>query len=860
MDLDKIANEIRSLPLMTDLLTPAARSGFICPDCGNGTGDNGTGAVEKDNRLICGKCNKVFSNVDICAAHLRISTTGNDFVEVLKFAAERAGINFDSGSNYTAIPPKKQVSMPVKKEKSATQIAQIQKELELIKQDIQDAREHLKELPLDENGQWRGLTIETLKLFKCGYLPNWKSPTSRIADKFQTPTPRAIIPAGEHYLARLTVPIETFDEKTRQYIKPKQHAGTMRTFGLQTLNAKTYVVYVFEGEIDVMSAWQCLCDDNDFGFIANLGASHTFWLNDLDAVFGGLEKKPLIVIVGDNDGTGKTYSEKHRTELLRRGYPATVEFFSNGDEKIDANDVLTGKSGLTTENGATEGNVVLTYFLLKFLRRAEDNRPALESEIARIQAENETANEEKKQQELQRRIDAAFSISGTSDLANARRLAILHGDNFRYIQDLDCWAIYKDSVWKVDYSGKSSILLPAVVDTADKLAQNAHSKNDDAVAERFTKNRYISAAISMLKGIESIIIQQSDLDKHSNLLNCKNGVVDLETGKIYNAAPELLLTQKTCANYRSGYSNSTVEKFLQDIQPDDEDRRALLRFLGYGLTAEAKEEKFLFIDGRGGNGKGTLTGLLMRLFGNYATTIPAKGLMIGKSADPNNATPILSSLIGKRLAMAEELPPNVKLDTALIKNLTGGDKLYFRRLHHEAETFDAVHKLILSGNNLPELIDSRDNGFQRRLLRIEFTQDFRNCADLTLKDRLATQDSLDSFLSILVAAARDWYKYGLIVTEAMKNAAEEYLNENDFLSEFISTYCNLDAEGRIGRQNFTSKLRATYADATAKLSDRSLSEMFKKIPGVEYGRKAGAYWLFGIAWKEEKASEEEEQS
>lgn len=859
MNLNKIADEIRSLPLMTDFLTPAARSGFICPNCGNGTGDDGTGAVEKDNRLICGKCNKVFSNIDICAAHLGISTTGNDFVEVLKFAAERAGINIDSGSNYTVIPAKKQPA-PVKKEKSAMELAQIQKELELIKQDIQVAREHLKELPLDENGQWRGLTIETLIFFQCGYLPNWKSPTSRMMNKFQTPTPRVIIPAGEHYLARLTVPLETFDEKARQYIKPKQHAGTMRTFGLQTLNAENFVVYIFEGEFDAMSAWQSIqisCRDDSFGFIANLGASHTFWLDDLDTVFGGLEKKPLIVIVGDNDDTGKTYSEKHRAELLRRGYPATVEFFSSGDKKIDANDVLTGKSGLTTEKGATEGDIVLTYFLFQFLKRAEKDRPALESEIARIQAENQIAGEEKKQQELQRRIDAAFSISGTSDLANARRLAILHGDNFRYIQDLDCWGIYKDSVWKVDYSGKSSILIPLVVDTADKLAQNARNKNDDAVAERFTKNRYISAAISMLKGIESIIIQQSDLDQHSNLLNCKNGVVDLETGKIYNAAPELLLTQKTCANYRSGYSNSTVEKFLQDIQPDDEDRRALLRFLGYCLTGEVKEEKFLFIDGRGGNGKGTLTGLLMRLFDNYATTIPAKGLMMGKSSDPNNATPILSSLIGKRLAMVEELPPNVKFDTALIKNLTGRDKLYFRRLHHEAETFDAVHKLILSGNNLPELVDANDNGFQRRLLRIEFTQDFRNCADLTLKDRLATQDSLDGFLSILVAAARDWYKYGLIVTEAMKNAAEEYLNENDFLSEFISTYCNLDAEGRIGRKNFTSKLRATYADATAKLSDRALTEMFKKIPGVEYKRTHGVFWLVGIAWKDENAPEEE---
>ena len=46
-------------------------------------------------------------------------------------------------------------------------------------------------------------------------------------------------------------------------------------------------------------------------------------------------------------------------------------------------------------------------------------------------------------------------------------------------------------------------------------------------------NTCVGAATNLLKGVNRIRITTDDLDNHSNLLNCKNGVIDLYDGKFY---------------------------------------------------------------------------------------------------------------------------------------------------------------------------------------------------------------------------------------------------------------------------------------------------------------------------------------
>ena len=66
-------------------------------------------------------------------------------------------------------------------------------------------------------------------------------------------------------------------------------------------------------------------------------------------------------------------------------------------------------------------------------------------------------------------------------------------------------------------------------------------------------------------------------------------------------------------------------------------RVALLRFLGYAITGECCEKKFLFIDGSGGNGKRLLTGTVRSMIDNYGCSFPIESILMNSKIDANAA-------------------------------------------------------------------------------------------------------------------------------------------------------------------------------------------------------------------------------
>ena len=315
----------------------------------------------------------------------------------------------------------------------------------------------------------------------------------------------------------------------------------------------------------------------------------------------------------------------------------------------------------------------------------------------------------------------------------------------------------------------------------------------------------------------------------------------MQTGKFYETVdPKLLITQKCAAEYRKDYRNEQIEKFLRDIFPDEQTRAAMIRWLGYCLTGEVREEKALMGLGNGGNGKGTLTTLLMKLFNDYATSVPVNAVVeAGRFKDAGAATPELNCLEKRRLGIVEELPQGGRLDVAKFKLLTGGDKLPVRRLYEEFHNITPTHKIFLSGNHLPVLSDTRDTGLLRRLLNVHFSADFTKNPDLHLKEKLLTPDALSGMLSLLVDAAQEWY-------DAMKAATAKYLADNDFISDFIENYCHCDERASIDRQSFLRKIKAEYPSECLRFTDRALIEAVTRMKGIEYRRTKSGYRIFGV--------------
>ena len=329
MEIEKIVNEMKKKPILIEYLTPA-KKGYVCPVCGNGSGEDGTGAVlsEDGTRLLCGKCQRGLTNIDVLANYLGLGTTGADYVEVMKYGAEKLGIETSS------IPP-----IPKEKEKKE----QAKKELaQVIESDIEKAQANLKKLSAKEK---RGLTEKTLEEFKIGLDFNWTPPKTRKTENQIVTSPRIIIPHLQNkklpeiqitYCAGLLLTererLEAEGKKPLKYL----YGGERTPFGLNTLKA-TDKIFISEGEIDALSIWQAT--GGKYPCLATGGTADNGTVEALKKYYAN--EKPEIYFVGDNDSAGKKFAEEMCQKLRESGFKAVAIYFEEMEsEKTDANQIL----------------------------------------------------------------------------------------------------------------------------------------------------------------------------------------------------------------------------------------------------------------------------------------------------------------------------------------------------------------------------------------------------------------------------------------------------------------------------------------------------------------------------------------
>ena len=215
--------------------------------------------------------------------------------------------------------------------------------------------------------------------------------------------------------------------------------------------------------------------------------------------------------------------------------------------------------------------------------------------------------------------------------------------------------------------------------------------------------------------------------------------------------------------------------------------------------------------------------------------------------DGNAPTPELAKLEFIRLAICDEMPPGRRMDIAKFKLLTGSDVLSVRELHRDPRMIDPMFKLILSGNHLPEIDDANDVALKRRLIVYPFTQDFTQTGDPKLKSELMKQDPINALMTLLVNYCIRYFKEGLGVSAAMQQARDEYLNENDSISQFITENCEFDANSSILRNDFLERIKRS--GNVSGMTNKSIIDAAKKIPGINY-YKSGLNKLFGIKWRD----------
>jgi putative DNA primase/helicase len=458
-----------------------------------------------------------------------------------------------------------------------------------------------------------------------------------------------------------------------------------------------------------------------------------------------------------------------------------------------------------------------------------------------------------------------------TDRGNAIRLVRARGADLRYIYRWRKWLAWSDGRWVMDdigiveaaakqviaelYQWAETLIQQLRVETQaagavplDDAAQRQRQEQAakvEAVLKWALKSedaRRIHAMLDLAHSEPGIPLMWEQLDASPWLLNVANGTVDLKTGRMQQPRRQDLLTKRLDVPYDPRATCPRWQQFLHEIMNKNQ---ALIDYLqravGYSLTGSVQEQVIFFLYGTGANGKSTFVNTMLALLGDYAMQALPELLLVRRGEQHPTER---ADLFRKRFVATVEVEAGKRLAEALVKLLTGGERVRARRMREDFWEFDPTHKLWLAANHKP-IIRGTDHAIWRRIRLIPFTVKFADHQkDPTLLDKLKAE--LPGILRWVVEGCLAWQQHGLQDPPEVIAAGQAYQHEMDLLGQFLDECCMVRPDNSAIKTK-SSVLHQAYCEysgeaMTAPAFSTALMERgFTKKKGGE-----GAHYWLGI--------------
>ncbi|MDT7042926.1 phage/plasmid primase, P4 family [Candidatus Nitronereus thalassa] len=437
-----------------------------------------------------------------------------------------------------------------------------------------------------------------------------------------------------------------------------------------------------------------------------------------------------------------------------------------------------------------------------------------------------------------------------TDYGNAERLVALHGDFIRYCHPWKKWLVWNGQQWIVDDTEEIVRLAKTTVRGIVNEAEKIEDKED---RKKVIRHSLQSEATPRLRGMihlaeseAKIPVAPTELDNEPMLLNCRNGTVDLRTGELLPHDRRKLITKLAPVDFDANATAPLWEIFLCRIMQERQDLVDFLqRAIGYGLTGQANEQILFILYGTGANGKSTFLETIRTCLGDYAQQADFSTFLAKKqNAIPND----LARLVGVRLVTATECQEGKKLDEALVKQVTGGDKITARFLHQEFFEFTPTLKLFLATNHKPN-IKGTDHAIWRRIRLIPFVETIpEEEQDKELKQKLSEEDQ--GILNWAIQGCLKWQSHGLGMPDDVKNATQSYRDEMDTLGGFLADCCIQEPQSFVPSKGlYESYKKWCVENGENPISQKALGLCLKER-GLIDDRKANRRGWWGIGLRE----------
>lgn len=329
--------------------------------------------------------------------------------------------------------------------------------------------------------------------------------------------------------------------------------------------------------------------------------------------------------------------------------------------------------------------------------------------------------------------------------------------------------------------------------------------------ERYDMDRVYDRLDTVIKYIGETTLDNTFLEKlniNKDVLNFRNGLLELNTGIFRNRKPE----DNICGYLDYDYQVDKKQNLIDEIKDMllkiyNDDKKLLddvLLFYSYCLTGRTNENKFLINIGQGGNGK-SLIGDLLRTkiiplycaktsFSTFTTDCNENNM--GKAIHP-------LILFKKRILFVEEMTTQ-RLNLSFLKDITGSDTIDYKKLNIQlSSTAKHYVKIIFNTNKQPNFDgDSNSYAIKRRGLQIEYKNTFIKedeynkledkkgfyIIDVNLLNKFDSDDYKCALLHILLEYSMKYYKDGELKLSSLEKNFESMVDENDITTNFMNEY------------------------------------------------------------------------
>ena len=536
---------------------------------------------------------------------------------------------------------------------------------------------------------------------------------------------------------------------------------------------KAEAVFLVEGEKDVDTLTK-------HGLPAVSLPNGAHWENEYAAYFSD----KVIIILPDNDGAGRGYAKAALKALKPTNYNTGIMQLNNWwpeiPEKGDVSDYIAAKG---------EEAVAKLKETLDVVTRNRKPAPAVKVvPVAQCSTATVTVAATSAPLMLKTYGDYSNPKYSTTDNGSGRLFSDIVKGQARYVASRKSWFIYDGTRWAPDEGNMATMEMCKTI--GDALNRYAFDIKDEKKRQEYLRYtiRWLSRNYrkTILDDAASVYnIGMGEFDADVNLLNCKNGTLDLKTMKFRSHNPDDKITKIADVVYDPNAKCPRFDQFLTEVMSGDADKSAFLqKALGYALSGDSRFECLFFLYGATTrNGKSTLMESVLRVFGDYGLTV-APETIAAKQRNSSGPSEDLARLAGRRLANISEPSRGMRLNAAQVKSMTGNDSINARFLHCNSFDFRPQFKLYINTNYLPS-VDDMSLFSSNRVRVIPFDRHFEpQEQDPNLKHLFAKEESKSAILNWLIAGWQLLQKEGLNSPAAVVEATKEYSRDSNKIALF----------------------------------------------------------------------------